>query len=53
MGREVRCWDIDGKSAGDTVVMLEMLIDFVGDKKTAPRTIFSWLLAEDNPGISW
>ena len=33
MGREVPCWDIDGNSAGDTVVMLEVLIDFAGDRK--------------------
>ena len=53
MGREVLCWDVDGNFAGDTVVMSEVLIDFAGDKKTSPRTIFSWLLAEDNPVISW
>ena len=34
-------------------VMLEVLIDFAGDKKTSPRTIFPWLLAKDNPVISW
>ena len=34
MGREV-CWDVDGNFAGDTVVMLEVLIDFAGDKKTS------------------
>ena len=39
--------------AGDTIVMLEVLIDFAGDKKTSPRTIFPWLLAEDNLVISW
>ena len=32
--------------------MLEVLVDFAGDKKTVPRTIFSWLLAEDNPVTS-
>ena len=32
--------------------MLEVLIDFAGDKKTSSRTIFPWLLAEDNPVIS-
>ena len=67
MGREILCWDIDGNFAGDTVVMLEVLIDFAGDtvvtlevlidfaggKKTSPRTIFPCLLAEDNPVISW
>ena len=42
----------DDNSAGDTVVMLEVLIDSAGDKKTSPRTIFPWLLAEDNPVIS-
>ena len=31
---------------------LEVLIDFAGDKKTSPRTIFPWFLAEDNPVIS-
>ena len=35
------------------MAVLEVLIDFAGDKKTLPRTIFSWLLAEDNPVISW
>ena len=53
MGREVLCWNIDGNSAGDTVVMLEVLLDSIGDKKTLSRTIFLWLLAEDNPVISW
>ena len=36
---------------GDTIVMLEVLIDFAGDKKTSSRTLFPWLLAEDNPVI--
>ena len=49
MGREVLCWDVDGNSAGDTVVMLEVLMDPAGDRKTLPRTIFPWLLVEDNP----
>ena len=44
---------LDGNFAGDTIVVLEVLIDFAGDKKTSPRTIFPWLLAEDNPVISW
>ena len=43
MGREDCCWDIDGNSAGDTGVTLEVLIDFAGDKMTAPRMIFPWL----------
>ena len=34
-------------------LMLEVLIDSTGDKKALPRTIFPWLLAEDNPVISW
>ena len=34
-------------------VMLEVLIGFAGDKETSTRTIFPWLLAEDNPVISW
>ena len=34
-------------------LMLEVLIDFVGDEKTLSTTIFPWLLAEDNPVISW
>ena len=33
-------------------VLLEVLIDFAGDKETFSGTIFSWLLAEDNPVIS-
>ena len=33
--------------------MLEVLIDFAGDKKTSSRALFPWLLAEDNPVISW
>ena len=45
--------EVDDNSAGDTIVMLEVLIDSAGGKKTLPRTIFSWLLAEDNPIISW
>ena len=53
MGREVLCWNVDGNFAGDTIVMLEVLIDFAGDKKTLSRTIFPWLTAEDNPVISW
>ena len=53
VGREVLCWDVDGNFAGDTIVRLEVLIDFAGDKKTSPRTVFPWLLAEDNPVISW
>ena len=52
VGREVLCWD-DDNSAGDTIVMLEVLMDSAGDKKILPRTIFPWLLAEDNPIISW
>ena len=39
--------------AGDTLVVLEVLIDFAGDKKTPSGTIFPWLLAEDNPVTSW
>ena len=27
-------------------------MDFAGDKKTPSRTLFPWLLAEDNPVIS-
>ena len=53
VGREVLCWSADGNFTGDTIVVLEMLIDFAGDKKTVPRAIFPWLLAEDNPVISW
>ena len=52
VGREVPCWNVDGNFAGDTIVVLEVLIDFAGDKKTVSRTLFSWLLAEDNPVIS-
>ena len=40
----------DGNFVGDTIVVL---IDFAGDKKTSPRMIFPWILAEDNPVISW
>ena len=43
---------VGDNSAGDTIVMLEVLIDSAGDKKTSPRMIFLWLLAEDNPVIS-
>ena len=53
VGREILCWDIDDNSTGDTVVTLEVLMDFAGDKETSTRTIFPWLLAEDNPVISW
>ena len=45
------CWKVDGNFAGDTVVVLEVLIDSAGDKKILPRTVFPWLLAEDNPVI--
>ena len=51
-GRKILCWNFDGNFAGDTIFVLEVLIDFAGDKKTSPRTIFPWLLAEDNPVIS-
>ena len=34
-------------------LMLKVLIDSAGDRKTSSRTIFPWLLAEDNPVISW
>ena len=50
---EILCWDIDGNFAEDAVVMLEVLVDSAGDRKTSPRTIFPWFLAEDNPVISW
>ena len=30
----------DGNFAGDIIVMLEVLMDSAGDKKTSPRTIF-------------
>ena len=53
MWREILCWDVDGNFAGDTVVMLEVLIDFAGGKKIVLTAIFPWLLAEDNPVISW
>ena len=43
---------LNDNSAGDTVVMLAVLIDYAGDEKNTPRTIFPWLLAEDNPLIS-
>ena len=33
--------------------MLEVLIDSAGGKKTLPRTVFPWLLAQDDPVISW
>ena len=51
VGREIFCWD-DDNSSRDTIVMLEVLIDSAGDKKTSPRMIFPWILAEDNPVIS-
>ena len=53
VGRGVLCWNVDGNFIGDTIVVLEVLIDFAGDKKTSSRMIFPWLLAEDNPVISW
>ena len=53
VGREVFCWNVDGNFAGDTVVTLEVLIDFAGDTKASLTTLFPWLLAEDNPVISW
>ena len=33
-------------------LLLEVLMDFAGDKKASSRTIFPWLLAENNPVIS-
>ena len=39
-------------SAGDILVVLEVLKDFAGDKKASLTTLFPWLLAEDNPVIS-
>ena len=59
LGNVEICWRIlnflkfDGSFAGDNIVVLEVLINFAGDKKTSPRTISPWLLAEDNPVISW
>ena len=53
VGREILCWDVDGNFVGDTIVMMEVLIDSAGDGKTSSGTIFPWLLAEDNPVISW
>ena len=53
VGREVLCWDVDGNFVGDTAVMLEVLMDSVGDKKTSSTAICPWLWAEDNPVISW
>ena len=53
VGREVFCWDVDGNLVGDTIVVLEVHLNFAGDEKTSPRTISLWLLAEDNPVISW
>ena len=43
----------EDNSAGDIFAVLEVLIDFAGDKKTVSTTISPWLLAEDNPVISW
>ena len=40
-------------SLGIPFGMLDVLIDSAGDRKTSPRTIFPWLLVEDNPVISW
>ena len=53
VGKEVLCWNVDGNFAGDTIVMLELLMESAGDKKTSLGTIFPWILAEDNPFISW
>ena len=53
VGREILCWDVDDNFAGDTINMLEVLIDSAGDRKTSSGKIFPWLLAEDNPVISW
>ena len=33
-------------------LLLEVLIDFAGDRETLSTTLFPWLLAEDNPVIS-
>ena len=33
--------------------MLKELMNSAGGGKTSPGTIFPWLLAEDNPVISW
>ena len=41
MGREI-LWDVDGNFAGDTVVMLEVLIDSAGDEKTSSGMAFPW-----------
>ena len=45
--------EVDDNSAGDTIVVLEVLMDFAGGKKTLSTTLFPWLLAEDNPVISY
>ena len=52
VGREVLAGILMVTSLG-IPLMLEVLIDFAGGKKTLSGTTFPWLLAEDNPVISW
>ena len=51
VGREILLLSVDNL-LGDTLVVLEVLIDFAGGKRTSSRMTFPWLLAEDNPVIS-
>ena len=53
MGREILCWNVNGNFAGDTVDKFCWKMNSAGDRKTSPRTIFPWQLAEDNPVIPW
>ena len=53
VGREIFCWNVDGNFDGDTIVVLEVLIDFAGDRRLCRGRSFRGLLAEDNPVISW
>ena len=52
MGIEDALLNVDNNLLG-IPLLLEVLMDFVGDKKTSSRTLFPWLLTEDNPVISW
>ena len=54
VGKERYFAEVDDHSAGDTIVELRFgdLRNSAGYRKTSPRTIFPWQLAEDNPVMS-
>ena len=52
VGRGMLCWIVDNNLLGMSL-LFEVLMDFAGDTKASLTTLFPWLLAEDNPVISY